>query len=109
MSNTTQLSGGQKAIIAIAFILAVHKCDPLPFYVMDEIDAALDDDHRARVIKLLSEHNDAQFICTTFSREFILRSDHFIEVQHTGHASRVNSFDGMEQAVKFIDDNKASS
>ena len=78
MSNTTQLSGGQKAIIAIAFILAVHKCDPLPFYVMDEIDAALDDDHRARVIKLLSEHNDAQFICTTFSREFILRSDHFL-------------------------------
>lgn len=105
VSDTSQLSGGQKALIAIAFILAVHRCDPVPFYVMDEIDAALDDDHRARVIKLMSEYNDAQFICTTFRKEFILRSDNFIEVKYTGQASRLSSIDGMEEAIKFIDDN----
>ena len=105
-SDTTQLSGGQKALIAIAFILAVHSCDPVPFYVMDEIDAALDDDHRERVIKLMSEHNDAQFICTTFRKEFILRSDHFIGVKYTGQASRVSSIDGMEEAIKFIEENE---
>ena len=105
VSDTSQLSGGQKALIAIAFILAVHSCDPVPFYVMDEIDAALDDDHRARVIKLMSEYNDAQFICTTFRKEFILRSDNFIEVKYTGQASRLSSIDGMEEAIKFIDDN----
>lgn len=105
VSDTSQLSGGQKALIAIAFILAVHRCDPVPFYVMDEVDAALDDDHRARVIKLMSEHNDAQFICATFRKEFILRSDHFIEVKYTGQASRVSSIDGMEEAIKLINDN----
>ena len=37
-----QLSGGQKTIVALALIFAIQRCDPAPFYLFDEIDAALD-------------------------------------------------------------------
>ena len=41
-----QLSGGQKTLVALAFILAIQRCDPAPFYLFDEVDAALDADYR---------------------------------------------------------------
>lgn len=37
-----QLSGGQKTVVALALIFAIQRCDPAPFYLFDEIDAALD-------------------------------------------------------------------
>lgn len=36
------LSGGQKTLVALALIFAIQRCDPAPFYLFDEIDAALD-------------------------------------------------------------------
>ena len=63
VSDTNQLSGGQKALIAIAFILAVQRCDPVPFYVMDEIDAALDFKNVSIVANYVKERTkNAQFI-----------------------------------------------
>jgi len=38
----TQLSGGQKTVVALALIFAIQRCDPAPFYLFDEMDAALD-------------------------------------------------------------------
>ena len=46
MKNMEQLSGGQKTVVALTFILAIQKCDPSPFYLFDEVDAALDADYR---------------------------------------------------------------
>jgi len=37
-----QLSGGQKAVVALSLIFAIQRVDPAPFYLFDEIDAALD-------------------------------------------------------------------
>ncbi len=37
-----QLSGGQRTLVALALIFAIQRCDPAPFYLFDEIDAALD-------------------------------------------------------------------
>lgn len=48
-----QLSGGQKALVALAFIFAIQRCDPAPFYLLDEIDQALDSTHRAAVAALI--------------------------------------------------------
>jgi len=38
----SQLSGGQKTVVAISLLFAIQRCDPAPFYIFDEIDAALD-------------------------------------------------------------------
>ncbi|KAK1948607.1 Chromosome segregation protein sudA [Phytophthora citrophthora] len=48
-----QLSGGQKALVALAFIFAIQRVDPAPFYLFDEIDQALDSTHRAAVAALI--------------------------------------------------------
>lgn len=45
----SQLSGGQKSLVALAMIFAIQKCDPAPFYLFDEIDANLDADRRTAV------------------------------------------------------------
>ena len=44
-----QLSGGQKSLVALTLIFAIQKCDPAPFYLFDEIDQALDPQHRKSV------------------------------------------------------------
>lgn len=49
MKEMLQLSGGQKSLVALAFIFAIQKCDPAPFYLFDEIDQALDPQHRKAV------------------------------------------------------------
>jgi structural maintenance of chromosome 3 (chondroitin sulfate proteoglycan 6) len=71
-----QLSGGQKALVALALIFAIQRCDPAPFYLFDEIDQALDANYRAGVAKLIqkqvaSETAAAQFITTTFRPELV--------------------------------------
>jgi ABC-type polar amino acid transport system ATPase subunit len=48
-----QLSGGQKTAVALALIFAIQRCDPAPFYLFDEIDAALDPQYRTAVTSIL--------------------------------------------------------
>lgn len=71
-----QLSGGQKALVALALIFAIQRCDPAPFYLFDEIDQALDANYRAAVAHLIAKQasdpdNPAQFITTTFRPEMV--------------------------------------
>ena len=49
MKEMQQLSGGQKCLVALALIFSIQMCDPAPFYLFDEIDAALDTQHRHAV------------------------------------------------------------
>ena len=49
------LSGGQKTLVALALIFAIQRCDPAPFYLFDEIDAALDPQYRTTVATLLDK------------------------------------------------------
>ena len=52
------LSGGQKTMVALVLIFAIQRCDPAPFYIFDEIDAALDATHRASLAKMIQRQSD---------------------------------------------------
>ncbi len=70
------MSGGQKALVALALIFAIQRCDPAPFYLFDEVDQALDANYRAGVARLIqrqteSKESPAQFITTTFRPELV--------------------------------------
>ncbi|GAA5821894.1 hypothetical protein JCM3770_002649 [Rhodotorula araucariae] len=76
-----QLSGGQKALVALALIFSIQKCDPAPFYLFDEIDANLDADRRTAVAAMIDElSQEAQYICTTFRAELIPHADAYFGV-----------------------------
>ena len=61
MRDMQQLSGGQKSLVALTLIFAIQKCDPAPFYLFDEIDQALDAQHRKAVAG-----NIAQWFCAFY-------------------------------------------
>lgn len=97
-----QLSGGQKTVCAIALILAIQMVDPAPFYLFDEIDAALDKQYRtsvANTIKELSAH--AQFICTTFRTDMLQVADSFYRVKFENKISEIATV-SKQEAIKFI-------
>ncbi|KAJ8439363.1 hypothetical protein Cgig2_022500 [Carnegiea gigantea] len=88
-----QLSGGQKTVVALALIFAIQRCDPAPFYLFDEIDAALDPQYRTAVgnmIRRLADQANTQFITTTFRPELVKVADKIYGVTHNRRVSRVN-------------------
>ncbi|CCE64615.1 hypothetical protein TPHA_0I01090 [Tetrapisispora phaffii CBS 4417] len=100
--HVEQLSGGQKTVCAIAMILAIQMVDPAPFYLFDEIDAALDKQYRtavADVIKSLS--SNAQFICTTFRTDMLQVADKFFRVKYENKISTVVEIN-RDSAINFI-------
>jgi structural maintenance of chromosome 3 (chondroitin sulfate proteoglycan 6) len=75
-SANHQLSGGQESVVALSLIFAIQRCDPSPFYLLDEIDSALDPVHRAAVADMLKRQCvNTQFICTTFHPELLDAAD----------------------------------
>ena len=60
------LSGGEKSLVALAFLFALFLARPSPFYVLDEVEAALDDANIVRFLSLLNQYRDqAQFLVIT--------------------------------------------
>ncbi|XP_052884330.1 structural maintenance of chromosomes protein 3 [Gossypium arboreum] len=100
-----QLSGGQKTVVALSLIFAIQRCDPAPFYLFDEIDAALDPQYRTAVgnmIRRLADMANTQFITTTFRPELVKVADHIYGVTHKNRVSRVNVV-SKEDALDFIE------
>jgi len=72
----TLLSGGERALTALAFIFAVQRINPSPFYVLDEVDAALDDANVARFNKVLTRlAGEQQFLIVTHNHSTMARAD----------------------------------
>ncbi|OEL37878.1 Structural maintenance of chromosomes protein 3 [Dichanthelium oligosanthes] len=100
-----QLSGGQKTVVALTLIFAIQRCDPAPFYLFDEIDAALDPQYRTAVgnmIRRLADMADTQFIATTFRPEIAKVADKIYGVTHKNRVSYINVV-SKEQALDFIE------
>lgn len=70
------LSGGERSLAAIAFLFAIFKSFPSPFYILDEVEAALDDANLHRMINLLNYvKDDAQFIIVTHQQQTMHAGD----------------------------------
>jgi len=76
LQNISLLSGGEKALCAIALLFALFMVKPSPFCVLDEVDAPLDDANLQRFTMLLKEFvNKAQFIVVTHNKKTMEMSD----------------------------------
>uniref|UniRef100_F6V3Z8 Structural maintenance of chromosomes protein 3 n=1 Tax=Equus caballus TaxID=9796 RepID=F6V3Z8_HORSE len=104
MREMQQLSGGQKSLVALALIFAIQKCDPAPFYLFDEIDQALDAQHRKAVSDMIMELAvHAQFITTTFRPELLESADKFYGVKFRNKVSHIDVITA-EMAKDFVED-----
>lgn len=75
IASISVLSGGERALTAIALICAIIKANPSPFVVLDEVDAALDEANSERLVKILDDlSNNTQFIIITHNRAVMRKS-----------------------------------
>jgi chromosome segregation protein len=76
ITRLTLLSGGEKALGAISFLFALFLAKPCPFYLLDEVEAALDDTNIARFVELLRRYADrAQFVVITHQKRTMEAAD----------------------------------
>jgi chromosome segregation protein len=69
LQNVLLLSGGEKALTALALLIAIFRYQPSPFCILDEVDAPLDETNVGRFAQMVSEMSaDAQFIVVTHNR-----------------------------------------
>ena len=70
------LSGGEKSLVALAFVFAVFLARPCPFYILDEVEAALDDANIDRFLQLIRRFADrAQFVIVTHQKRTMDAAD----------------------------------
>ena len=97
-----QLSGGEKAMAAVALIFSIFQLNPSPVCLLDEVDAPLDDTNVGRFGDLIRElSQDVQFVVITHNKQTIEMADHLLGVtmQEAG-VSRLVSVD-MEGAARM--------
>jgi len=92
VTRLSLLSGGEKALGAISFLFALFLARPCPFYLLDEVEAALDDANIGRFVELLRRYSDsAQFIVVTHQKKTMEAADVLYGVTMAG--------DGVSQIV----------
>ena len=79
------LSGGERSLTAVALLVAIFKARPSPFYVMDEVEAALDDTNLGRLIAIMEELREAsQLIVITHQKRTMEVADALYGVSMRG-------------------------
>jgi chromosome segregation protein len=80
------LSGGEKTLTALAFIFAIQEHEPAAFYVLDEVDAALDKHNSEKLAKLIRQYsNNAQYLIMSHNDSVISEADSLYGVSMNEH------------------------
>ncbi|MGC2684092.1 MAG: chromosome segregation SMC family protein [Candidatus Nitrosopolaris sp.] len=91
--ESTALSGGEKTMAAIIFLLALQSLKPSPFYLMDEVDAHLDAQNTERLSKVLLERSrDSQMLMVTLKDATVAKASMIYGVY---------SQDGVSQVIRY--------
>ena len=86
------LSGGEKSLVALAFVFSVFLARPSPFYILDEVEAALDDANIDRFLQLVRRFSDrAQFVIVTHQKRTMDAADVLYGVSMKDGATKVIS------------------
>ena len=86
------LSGGEKTLTALSFIFAIQEYQPASFYILDEIDAALDKHNAERLAKLVRDYsNSAQYILISHNDSVIAEADTLFGISMHEGVSKVTS------------------
>ena len=101
-TNIHLLSGGEKALTAVALVFAIFKLNPAPFCILDEVDAPLDDHNVGRFCNLVkSMSNDVQFVFITHNKITMEIANQLLGVtMHEAGVSRLVSVD-VDEAVEM--------
>ena len=101
-TNIHLLSGGEKALTAVALVFAIFKLNPAPFCILDEVDAPLDDNNVGRFSALVkSMSDDVQFIFVTHNKITMEIANQLLGVtMHEAGVSRLVSVD-VDEAVEM--------
>ena len=101
MRKLSLLSGGERSLTALAYLFAVFRSRPSPFYVMDEVEAALDDVNLHRFLDLVGEFRQtAQLIIVSHQKRTMEAADVLYGVtMEPGGSSKVVS----EKATAVLD------
>ncbi|MFX0177154.1 MAG: AAA family ATPase [Candidatus Hodarchaeota archaeon] len=105
ISSLEILSGGEKTLVALSFIFAVQEFYPAPFYIMDEIDAALDGPNVHRTSMVIKEFAEqAQFLVISHREENIVNADRIygVSMQQSG-ITDIFSVDLEEEAKRLLE------
>ena len=103
-SSISALSGGEKALTAIALVFAIFQMNPSPFCMLDEVDAPLDEANLGRFCRLVEEMAETvQFIYITHRKVTIEMAQHLSGVtMHEPGVSRMVSVD-LDEATSLAE------
>jgi chromosome segregation protein len=103
LQNVLLLSGGEKALAALALLMAIFRYQPSPFCILDEVDAPLDEANIGRLMRLLREMSaTTQFIIITHSKKTMesAQAMYGVTMQEPGVSRLVSvKFDGIAASV----------
>ncbi|MCL2332938.1 MAG: chromosome segregation protein SMC [Actinomycetia bacterium] len=104
LKKMSLLSGGEQALVAIALLFALNETRPSPFYVLDEVEAALDDSNLRRFVNfVIARRHQTQFLIVTHQRRTMEIADllYGVSMQADGVSKLVSQ--KLEQAVEALD------
>ncbi len=97
------LSGGERALTALALLFAIYRVKPSPFCILDEVDAPLDDANVSRFLQMIRHFSDeSQFIIITHNKRTMEAADYLygVTMEEPGISALVSvSLDGARQTV----------
>src|SRR3989338_8004435 len=102
--NIDSMSGGEKVLTSLAFIFAVQQHNPSPFYVLDEIEAALDKVNTQKIVNMIKKYSsDIQFIVITHNDITTSSADKVFGISMEQGTSRVFGIDMSETQEKTVE------